>query len=220
MPGTAEKADPATLLQDVQAVLLDMDGTLVDSDAAVERAWRGWAIEYGVEVAAVLAIAQGRSAAATVALMAPDLDDRAQRRAARRQTDLELDDIFGTRALPGAGELLATVERLGLRWAVVTNASTDLAEARLGAAGVRPPLLITLDDVRSGKPDPEGYLLAASRLGVDPGRCLVVEDSAPGIEAGRRAGAKVAGLRGLPADVTVRDFYELAVLMPEPHDAG
>jgi HAD superfamily hydrolase (TIGR01509 family) len=97
---------------------------------------------------------------------------------------------------------------------VVTNADERLARSRLDAAGVRPPVLVTTDDVDAGKPDPAGFLLAAQRLGVPIERCLVVEDSAPGAEAGRRAGAVVAGLRGLPADVPVDDLAEVASLLP------
>lgn len=96
---------------------------------------------------------------------------------------------------------------------VVTGAGRGLADARLRAAGIDPPLLVTLEDVRRGKPDPDGFLLAAARLGTDPRRCLVVEDSAPGIEAGRRAGALVASLRGLPADLRLRDLSQLAGLL-------
>jgi beta-phosphoglucomutase-like phosphatase (HAD superfamily) len=76
-----------------------------------------------------------------------------------------------------------------------------------------PPLLVTVEDVRAGKPDPEGFLLAAARLGVDPARCLVVEDTVPGVLAGRAAGAVVAGLRGIDADVPVADLRELADLL-------
>jgi HAD superfamily hydrolase (TIGR01509 family) len=117
-------------------------------------------------------------------------------------------------AAPGADALLAALERLALPWAVVTSADIRLARARLGAAGIPdPPLLVTLDDVRVGKPDPEGYLLAARRLGVDPARCLVVEDAEPGVAAGRAAGAVVAGLRGVSADVAVADLGELAAAL-------
>jgi HAD superfamily hydrolase (TIGR01509 family) len=203
----------AAALRGVRAVLLDMDGTLVDSDAAVERAWSRWSAEYGADLAAVLRVAQGRPAAATVRLLAPGLDDAAVELAAARQSELQVEDVAGTVALPGAPELLATLDRLGLPWAVVTSADLPLARARLRAAGIAPPLLVTVEDVRAGKPDPEGYLTAASRLGVEPGRCLVVEDSAAGIEAGRRAGAVVAALRGLPADLTIRGLAELAALL-------
>jgi sugar-phosphatase len=67
--------------------------------------------------------------------------------------------------------------------------------------------------VPAGKPAPDGFLLAAARLGVAPRHCLVVEDSLPGVEAGQRAGALVAALRGLPADLGIADLCELAELL-------
>jgi alpha-glucosidase len=210
--GDQTRAVAPARLRGVRAVLLDMDGTLVDSDASVERAWQTWAHEAGVDPAAVLAVAHGRPPAATVRQVAPWLDDAAVACAAARQTELQLGDAVMA-AAPGAAALLRTLDDLGLPWAVVTGASAALARARLAAAGIAPPLLVTLDDVACGKPDPEGFLAAAGRLGVDPQACLVVEDSAPGVEAGRRAGALVAALRGLPADLRVRDLAELAGLL-------
>ncbi|MFY9931685.1 MAG: HAD family hydrolase, partial [Streptosporangiaceae bacterium] len=72
---------------------------------------------------------------------------------------------------------------------------------------------VTAEDVRAGKPDPESYLLAARQLGVDPGRCLVVEDSVAGVTAGQAAGATVAGLKGVPADLPIGSLGELADLI-------
>ncbi|HEY8556629.1 MAG TPA: HAD-IA family hydrolase [Actinomycetes bacterium] len=206
---------PAVLpaLRDVRAVLLDMDGTLVDSDAVVERAWRSWAQEQGIEAASVLAVAHGRPPAATVGQVAPWLSPAEARRATARHAELEEGDATLTPALPGAHRLLAERRRLGLPWAVVTGAGTRLARSRLRAAGIDPPLLVSLDDVPAGKPAPDGFLLAAARLGVEPRRCLVVEDSVPGVEAGRRAGTLVAALRGLPADLGIADLGELAELL-------
>lgn len=189
------------------AVLFDMDGTLVDSDAAVERAWTTWAGEYGVDVATTLAGAHGSPADATVRRMRPDLDGREVTVAAARQLALQYDDLGDVVPTPGALDLLA---RLTLPWAVVTSADAALATARLGAAGISPPVLVTVDDVRRGKPDPEGYLLAAVRLGVDPTRCLVVEDSEVGLAAGRAAGAVTAALRGLDGDIRIGTLRELA----------
>jgi sugar-phosphatase len=200
-------------VDDLDAVLLDMDGTLVDSDAAVDRAWARWAADYGVDLDTVLRLAPGKTALTAIRQVAPGLDDEAARRAARYQIDLQLADIDGTKPLPGAADLLGTLDRLGLSWAVVTSADADLAQARLGAAGITAPLLVTADDVRLGKPDPEGYLLAATRLQVRPERCLVVEDSAAGVAAGQRAGARVAALRGHPADLTIPDLGALATLL-------
>jgi HAD superfamily hydrolase (TIGR01509 family) len=116
-------------------------------------------------------------------------------------------------AAPGAAELVATLDRWHLPWAVVTSADRRLAEARLGVAGIEPAVLVTADDVTNGKPDPEGYLIAAGRLGVSPSDCLVVEDSEPGIAAGRAAGAVTAALRGLPGDVPLRDLTELVAML-------
>ncbi|RJK94952.1 HAD family hydrolase [Vallicoccus soli] len=198
-----------------------MDGTLVDSDAAVERAWATWALEHGVAPSAALEHAHGSPADLTVRRLLPDLDDAAVRTAAARQLALQYDDLSDVVATPGSGALVAALERRGLPWAVVTSADRPLAAARLGAGAVDPPLLVTVEDVERGKPDPEGFLLAARRLGVAPGRCLVVEDSAPGLAAGRAAGMRVAALKGLAGDVprpgaSLRDLGELADLLAAP----
>lgn len=197
----------------VAAVLLDMDGTLVDSDAAVVRAWTTWADEHGVSREAAMALAHGGHPEYTAQRLLPNLDAAGVQAAARRQLHLQYQDLDDVGPARGAGPLLATLARLGMPWAVVTNADARLAGARLAAAGVEAPLLITLDDVAAGKPDPEGYLLAAERLGVPPGRCLVVEDSEPGLAAGRAAGARTAALRGLSGDVRVDDLAHLARLL-------
>jgi mannitol-1-/sugar-/sorbitol-6-phosphatase len=196
---------------DVDAVLLDMDGTLVDSDAAVERAWVRWSAEHGVDPAAALAVAHGRPAASTVRDLRPDLDEAAVSVAAARQLGLQYDDLADVVPVAGLAELMAALDRLALPWAVVTSADRRLTAARLGAAGVpAPPVLVTAEDITAGKPDPEGYLKAAALLGVDPARCLVVEDAEAGVRAGHAAGARVAALKGLPADLSVPDLAVLA----------
>ncbi len=195
------------------AVLLDMDGTLVDSDAAVERAWTTWSAEFGVDAAAVLAIAHGAPADTTARKLLADATDDAVNRAATRQLELQYDDLSDVTALAGVQKLLRVLARRDLPWAVVTSADVRLARARLGAAGIVPPLLVTVEDISAGKPDPEGFLLAARRLGVAPERCLVVEDSEPGLRAGRAAGAMTAALKGLDGDLRLTDLGELATLL-------
>jgi HAD superfamily hydrolase (TIGR01509 family) len=201
-------------LSDVQAVLLDMDGTLVDSDAAVERAWVAWCARYGVDTAAALAVAHGRPAGGTIRELRPDLDDAEVAAGASYQLDLQYDDLVDVVPVKGMAELFAALDRLALPWAVVTSADRRLAAARLGAVGVPPvPVLVTAEDISAGKPDPEGYLRAAELLGVDPAACLVVEDAGAGIAAGRAAGARVAALKGLHADLDLADLGELAALL-------
>jgi len=207
-------------LSRVQAVLLDMDGTLVDSDAAVERSWRTWAAEYPVDPGRGPLVAHGLPAVSNVRRLRPDLSEDEAAAAAQHQLELEYDDVADVTATPGARELLAELDRMGLPWAVVTSADPILAEIRLAAARIRPAVLVTAGDVRAGKPDPEGYLQAARRLAADPGRCLVVEDAEAGVRAGRAAGATVAALKAVPADIQIADLHQLRRLLRAARPAG
>ncbi|ONI77681.1 haloacid dehalogenase [Kribbella sp. ALI-6-A] len=200
-------------LRDIRAVLFDMDGTLVDSDGAVERAWRTWSAEYGVDPLAVLAVAHGSPAESVVARVLPDLDPTARAAAAARQHELQYDDLSDVTATPGARELLDLLEERGLPWAVVTSADQRLAKVRLAVAGIEPRVLVTIEDITHGKPDPEGYLRGAELLGVPAERCLVVEDAEVGLAAGRAAGAQTAALKGLKGDVELTDLHQLAALL-------
>ena len=191
------------------AVLLDMDGTLVESHAAVERAWRTWAAEHGVDIEQALAVAHGSPAERTARLLLPHASDAEIEVAATRQLALQYDDLGDVVAAPGAAALLAGLDARGVPWAVVTSADVPLARARLGAAGIDPPLLVTCEDVARGKPAPDPYLLAAARLGVRPERCLVVEDAPSGVASGRAAGMVVAGVGGVEADLALAALVDL-----------
>ena len=196
-------------LQDIRAVLFDMDGTLVDSDAVVDRSWTQWAAEYGLQAAEVLAIAHGNPAERTIATLLPELSPAERAVAWERVLDIETNDIDGVVAKPGARELVATLDRIGMPWAIYTSAPSQLAKARLAAAGIAPRILVTIDDVSRGKPDPEGYLRAAELLGVRADQCLVVEDTVVGLSAGQAAGAMTAGLKGISADIELPDLHRL-----------
>lgn len=166
------------------AVLFDCDGVLVDSDTAVVRSWTRWAHEMNLDPEEVLPTVYGRRSVDTVAqFISPS-----KRLAALGLIDaMEIEDAATTTEIPGAAELLAAIPPG--RWATVTSASRDLAHVRLSAAGLTAPeVLVTADDVRHGKPHPEGYLAAAQRLGVPADQCVVVEDAPAGIRAARAAG--------------------------------
>lgn len=166
------------------AVLFDMDGTLVDSTASVVRSWVRLAEENGITVARLQAAAgHGRPARDIVADLFPPAE---RARALERITGLEITDVDGVTELPGAGDALRACGDAG---AIVTSCANDLALARQQAAGIPvPEVVVTADDVTRGKPDPEPFLRAAAILGVDPARCLVVEDAPAGLRAGRAAG--------------------------------
>ena len=124
----------------------------------------------------------------TIANIAPHLDVAAESTALDSRQARDTDGIV---ALPGAADFLA---RDPATIAVVTSGNRDLASSRLSMSGLEPPpVFVTADQITNGKPDPEGYLLAAERLGADPADCIVIEDAPAGIEAGKAAGMRVDG---------------------------
>ncbi|PZU86002.1 MAG: glycerol-3-phosphatase [Shinella sp.] len=168
--------------------LFDMDGTLLNSIAAAERVWSRWAERQGLDVEAFLPTMHGKRGIDTIRdLNLPGIDVEAEALEIERG---EIEDVEGVVALPGAVDFLTSLP--SARWAIVTSAPVALARARIAAAGLpQPPRIITAEDVRIGKPDPAGYLLAARHLDVSSARCLVFEDVMAGVKAGEAAGADV-----------------------------
>lgn len=197
----------------VRAVLFDNDGTLVDSDAAVERGWRRWAERYGVNADEAVARCHGATSEGLARELRPDLSEDEVRSAGLAQMELQYDDNHDVVATPGALELLTALDARGVPWAVFTHGDARLASERLAAAGIHPRVLVTIDDVDEGKPHPEGYLAAAEQLGVSASECLVVEDSAAGVQAGRAAGAVTAALKGEAGDVQLDSLADLLPLV-------
>ena len=194
------------------AVLFDMDGTLVDSTRAVNRAWLRWGAEAGLGPSFGGA-EHGVPARQMVARLVPE--DKIEWSIAR-VLELELDDLDGIEILPGAAELMQSLP--DSRRAIVTSCARSLCLARLDSAGFPvPSTVVTIDDTPRGKPFPEPFLEAAARLGVDPRRCVVVEDAPAGLEAGRAAGCLTIGVAGthtveqLDADLVVPSLDRLRI---------
>jgi sugar-phosphatase len=175
------------------AVLFDLDGTLVDSFALSARWWQNWAQEVGLAWDSIARQVRGRTARESIRELLPNRPTELTEADAAGLGRWEDDNVHLMGATPGAADLLR-----GLRpdrWAVVTTSPRFQATARLRAAGLPlPDVLITADDVHNHKPDPEGYLLAAAALGTAPAACVVVEDSMTGVAAGRAAGATVLAI--------------------------
>ena len=169
-----------------------MDGTLVDSAQVVELAWRWWAVRNNIAFGDVLSFSHGRPTLATLEHFLPGQDHSEELDELSRFEETQTEGILEVR---GAAEFLHALQKQNHPWAIVTSAWRKLAEIRVIAAGLPlPGVIVPVDEIRNGKPDPEGFLRAAEQLGVAPEDCLVFEDTRPGIDAGLSAGMKVVGL--------------------------
>jgi sugar-phosphatase len=207
----------------VSAVLFDLDGVLVESREATERVWVDWARHNSIEEGALRSAMHGVRSADVIRTLRPDLDAVVESQEVERR---QAEDVDGLVAIPGALAALGALK--GDRVAVVTSGTRPLALARLAAVGIEPPaVMVFADDVARGKPDPEGYLTAARRLGVDPAEALVVEDAPPGIEAAKAAGAATVAVTSThareelaAADVVIASLEELPAVLAARFDSS
>ena len=200
--GTPESSEGRQLLaalERAEALLFDLDGTLIDSSGSTRRAWSAFAVRHGLDPAEVVESVQGQPSRESVRRLAPHADPEVEQGLVEQA---ELADTEGIIALPGALEALGSDKKV----AIVTSCTDALAAVRIGAAGLpRPDVVITADHVKNGKPDPEAFLAGARELGVSPAECIVFEDAPAGIAAGKAAGAFVVGLRTTHAVETLVD---------------
>jgi sugar-phosphatase len=204
----------ATTVLTARALLLDMDGTLVNSDVVVERCWRGWADRHGLDGDEVMKVVHGRQGYASMAVLLPDRPMEQNYADNTLMLAEETADMDGVVAIPGAPEFLASLA--GVPHALVTSADVPLSSGRMAAAGLGlPDVRVTAESVGASKPDPEGFLKGAAELGIAPEDCVVFEDSGAGIAAGRAAGMRVVGVGPRAGfhgpDVLVRDLTEVRV---------
>jgi sugar-phosphatase len=207
----------------VSAVLFDLDGVLVESRQATERVWLDWALKHEIGEAELRSAMHGVRSADVVRALRPDLDAVVESDEIERRQAVDTDGLRPIRGAPAALRALR-----GDRVAVVTSGTRPLALARLAAVGIEPPaVMVFAGDVECGKPDPEGYLTAARRLGADPAEALVVEDAPPGIEAGRAAGMATVAVPTTHApeelqraDVVLGSLEELPGVLAARFDAA
>ena len=196
-----------------RAVLWDMDGTLIDSEDFHWISWRDTLAQEGIAITHEQFLStfgtrndsilrQWLGSAATSELM---------ERIANAKEDLYRDLIRrnGISALPGVAHWVRRLHQEGWLQAVASAAPRANIIAVLEALSATHIFqgIVSAEDVRRGKPDPEVYLAAASRVSVSPDRCIVVEDAVAGIEGARSAGMRSIGVSHngthLPADIVV-----------------
>lgn len=182
----------------MKAVLWDMDGVLVDTAPFHYRAWRDlfaglgrnlteqqFHSSFGLRNDDILRANLG------------DMPLECLRELGQRKEELFREVIRGrVQPLPGAVALVRRLRESGVKTAVVSSAPRLNVETLLGALGLGDAFdsLVSEEDVQRGKPDPQGYLLAAEGLGERPEDCVVVEDAPGGVEAAKRAGMRCIGL--------------------------
>ncbi|TDL28904.1 HAD-like protein [Rickenella mellea] len=180
----------------VDAVLFDMDGTLIDSTPGVMVAWNNFASIYGFDAAVVARKSHGRRLEDTLKEFCKIEDeDKLSSEIARFEEEVIRG---GPVALPGAIALIKQIEEcrpttaVSPGWTIVTSATnfyTPLALSRSGVP-VPPAGFVCSNDVSRGKPHPDPYLAGAKKVGVSPNKCFVIEDAPSGIRSGHAAGAK------------------------------
>ena len=168
----------------------------------------------------MIAVAHGRRTIETVRLVAPQLSAEVELTSLTASESTTSDGVY---EIMGARELLELLP--ADKWAIVTSGIRAVAEFRLRHAVLPVPrVMICADEIERGKPDPEGYLTAAARLGYFDADCLVIEDAPAGIEAARSAGMRVIAIattytrrRLIEADAVVERLTDFSVVLDRDH---
>ena len=197
------------------AAIFDLDGTLVDSSAVVERQWSIWARHHGIEPRLLMEVVHGRPSIQTMRMFRPETT----REESLAFDAIEAADLEGVQPVAGAREAIAACERQQIAWAIVTSGTLPMATNRLNACGLPiPAVFVTVEQTERGKPAPDPFLRAATLLKIEPSRCTVFEDSPPGIHAGKAANMRVIALRTTHtadhlsgADAVVGDLSEVEI---------
>lgn len=207
----------------IQAVIFDMDGTLLDSTESVERCWDRLAEAMGVD-RATAPFKHGVPSIPTIRAVLPTATEAEVLEWNRLHLELEVEDADASTPIPGVFELLDALDAVSMPWAIATSCQRQLGLARHAAAGLpRPEIFVFAEDYARGKPAPDAFLKAAELLGVDAARCVVVEDAPAGVRGGVDAGSLVFAVTSThareqlgAAHCVVDSLDELRGLLLEP----
>jgi HAD superfamily hydrolase (TIGR01509 family) len=200
----------------IEAVLFDMDGVVVDSEEQVTAFWRDLARAHGIVLSPddFHRHVYGLPASHTLEVLFSRLNEREQADALALMYAGEAAGPY--REIPGALDLLRALREHRVPTALVTSAKPPKVEAVSRALSLNGlfAATVTRDDIRRGKPNPEGYLLAAAWLGIAPAACLVLEDALSGVEAAIAAGSTCIGVTS-PARAPALLAAGAAVVVPD-----
>jgi len=205
------------------ALLFDMDGVLIQSTGIHTRAWEEYLARHGIPSAGVMEKMLGKRNDEIVrVLWGPTItEDEVFRHGADKERLYRelMAPVFDQHIVPGVKEFIRQAWRHGVPCALATNAEPENVDFVLSRTGLRECFQAIVDghQVHRPKPDPEVYLTAAQRLGVEPCNCVIFEDSPGGLAAARAAGGRVVAvltaLKEAPdADLAVRDFLDPSLL--------
>lgn len=205
-----------------RAFIFDVDGTIIDNMSYHNITWQIYFARHGKQmtISQVLKATGGKTAVEVIrSVIDPNISDEEAEKGVREKEDLYY-QLYGDHRVPIAGftELLTWARAHQVKLGVATSADWLNIQFNLGGTGLLHSFdtIVGSEDITHGKPDPEIFLLTASRLGVQPADCLVFEDSLPGLEAAHRAGIPsvaittsytASQLTQLPGVIRVVDDY-------------
>jgi beta-phosphoglucomutase family hydrolase len=206
----------------IQAVIFDMDGTLVDTTELEYKAWHRMMQEQGVEFTHEEYIKVLGAKGSEIVKNHLDWEEEAIQEILQNKERYfkELVAQHGLDLIPGVEKLLQDIQQIPLKMALATGASRKKLEFVLEKLPIAQyfDAMITADDTQTGKPDPEVFLNAAKKLGVAPDSCIVMEDARNGAEAAKKGGMiciAITTTRGKDqlqkADLVVNGYNELDI---------
>jgi HAD superfamily hydrolase (TIGR01509 family) len=194
----------------IKSILFDLDGVLIDTEGIYSDFWNSINDRFPTGVEDFAQAIKGNTLTNILNIYFPNKNDQL----VIRQLLAEHEKAMPYRAFKGALNLLTELKENGIKVAVVTSSNRDKMRhlfQQIPELEGSIDTLITDEDVSASKPDPQGYLTAAARLGSKPAECVVVEDSLAGLEAGRRAGAKVVAIATTNPRSKVENLAQLTV---------
>lgn len=203
--------------------LFDLDGTLADSLAVVERCWCKFGERIGKSPEEIISFIHGKPALTSLRHFLPEASDEEIMNYFRWLEKMESEDVEGVVALPGAVALLTRLNEIGAPWAIVTSGTVPIAHGRQQAAGLpEPKHWVTFEKVSKGKPDPEPFMLGAKALSLPEKSCIAFEDAQAGIHSALSAGCQVVAVHAPESfprrdeiDVIVSSLEQISVMGPD-----